>query len=127
MYGPTEGPSKMDEEEKMLVGQIQEIKKEKDFLTSNLPSLRRTNSDDDLLSTDDGSLDDVDTSMLLFFLNFQFIYTLTIIHLIPIMVIICILMILHNRQIQILQIIVIKHQRKLGCKAWGDLVPQNFG
>jgi len=127
VYGPTEGPSKMDEEEKMLVGQIQEIKKEKDFLTSNLPSLRRTNSDDDLLSTDDGSLDDVDTSMLLFFLNFQFIYTLTIIHLIPIMVIICILMILHNRQIQILQIIVIKHQRKLGCKAWGDLVPQNFG
>lgn len=62
MYGPTEGPSKMDEEEKMLVGQIQEIKKEKDFLTSYLPSLRRTNSDDDLLSTDDGSLDDVDTS-----------------------------------------------------------------
>jgi len=63
VYGPTEGPSKiMDEEEKMLVGQIQEIKKEKDFLTSNLPSLRRTNSDDDLLSTDDGSLDDVDAS-----------------------------------------------------------------
>uniref|UniRef100_A0A2S2P6W6 Unconventional myosin-IXa n=1 Tax=Schizaphis graminum TaxID=13262 RepID=A0A2S2P6W6_SCHGA len=64
VYGPTEGPSKMDEEEKMLVGQIQEIKKEKDFLTSNLPSLRRTNSDDDLLSTDDGSLDDVDTNTL---------------------------------------------------------------
>lgn len=62
MYGPAEGPSKMDEEEKMLVGQIQEIKKEKDILTSNLPSLRRTNSDDDLLSTDDGSLDDVDSS-----------------------------------------------------------------
>jgi len=56
----------MDEEEKMLVGQIQEIKKEKDFLTSNLPSLRRTNSDDDLLSTDDGSLDDVDASKFLF-------------------------------------------------------------
>lgn len=52
----------MDEEEELLVGQIQEIKKEKDFLTSNLPSLRRTNSDDDLLSTDDGSLDDVDAS-----------------------------------------------------------------
>lgn len=50
----------MDEEEKLLVGQIQEIKKEKDYLTSNLPSLRRTNSYDDLLSTDDGSLDDVD-------------------------------------------------------------------
>lgn len=66
----------MDEEEKMLVGQIQEIKKEKDFLTSNLPSLRRTNSDDDLLSTDDGSLDDVDTSK---FLNFK-MYTLIIIH-----------------------------------------------
>ncbi|XP_003241546.1 unconventional myosin-IXa isoform X1 [Acyrthosiphon pisum] len=64
VYGPTEGPSKMDEEEEMLVGQIQEIKKEKDFLTSNLPSLRRTNSDDDLLSTDDGSLDDVDTNTL---------------------------------------------------------------
>jgi len=70
VYGPTEGPSKMDEEEKMLVGQIQEIKKEKDFLTSNLPSLRRTNSDDDLLSTDDGSLDDVDTSEFLIFVNF---------------------------------------------------------
>jgi len=83
VYGPTEGPSKMDEEEKMLVGQIQEIKKEKDFLTSNLPSLRRTNSDDDLLSTDDGSLDDVDTSELIIFLNFQ-IYTLIIINLIPI-------------------------------------------
>jgi hypothetical protein len=55
----------MDEEEKLLVGQIQEIKKEKDFLTSNLPSLRRTNSDDDLLSTDDGSLDDVDASKFL--------------------------------------------------------------
>ncbi|XP_025411896.1 unconventional myosin-IXb-like isoform X3 [Sipha flava] len=64
VYGPTEGPSKMDEEEKLLVGQIQEIKKEKDFLTSNLPSLRRTNSDDDLLSTDDGSLDDVDATTL---------------------------------------------------------------
>lgn len=57
----------MDEEEKLLVGQIQEIKKEKDFLTSNLPSLRRTNSDDDLLSTDDGSLDDVDASKFLVF------------------------------------------------------------
>ncbi|XP_050523768.1 unconventional myosin-IXAa-like isoform X3 [Daktulosphaira vitifoliae] len=62
VYGPTEGPGKMDEEEKMLVGQIHEIRKEKDFLTSNLPSLRRTNSDDDLLSTDDGSLDDVDAN-----------------------------------------------------------------
>lgn len=69
VYGPTEGPSKMDEEEKMLVGQIQEIKKEKDFLTSNLPSLRRTNSDDDLLSTDDGSLDDVDASQFSHFIK----------------------------------------------------------
>lgn len=58
----------MDEEEKMLVGQIQEIKKEKDFLTSNLPSLRRSNSDDDLLSTDDGSLDDVDASKFFTFI-----------------------------------------------------------
>lgn len=57
----------MDEEEKILVGQIQEIEKEKDFLTFNLPNLRRTNSDDDLLSTDDGSLDDVDASKFLFY------------------------------------------------------------
>lgn len=46
----------------MLVGQIQEIRKEKAILTSNLLSLRRTTSDDDLLSTDDGSLDDMDTN-----------------------------------------------------------------
>lgn len=46
----------------MLVDKIHEIKKEKEILTSNLPSLRRTNSDDDLLSTDDGSLDDMDTN-----------------------------------------------------------------
>ncbi|VVC45493.1 Ubiquitin-related domain,Myosin head, motor domain,Rho GTPase-activating protein domain,P-loop [Cinara cedri] len=64
VYGPTEGPIKMDEEEKMLVGQIEEIKKEKEKLTIYLPSLRRTNSDDDLLSTDDGSLDDVNASTL---------------------------------------------------------------
>lgn len=63
MYSPTEDPpEKIYEEEQRLVGQIQEIKKEKEILTSNLPSLRRTNSDDDLLSTDDGSLDDMDTN-----------------------------------------------------------------
>jgi len=55
-------PEKVDEEAEMLKGQIQEIKKEKEILTSNLPSLRRTTSDDDLLSTDDGSLDDMDTN-----------------------------------------------------------------
>ncbi|KAK7873049.1 hypothetical protein R5R35_000338 [Gryllus longicercus] len=50
-----------DEEEAMLVGTIQEMQKEKALLTSALPSLTRTTSDDDLLSTDmdDGSLDDV--------------------------------------------------------------------
>jgi myosin-9 len=43
------------------MGHIQEIQKEKALLTSTLPSLTRTTSDDDLLSTDmdDGSLDDV--------------------------------------------------------------------
>lgn len=62
MYSPVGGRAgKIDEEEEMLVDQIQEIRKEKEILTSNLPSLRRTNSDDDLLSTDDGSLDDMDT------------------------------------------------------------------
>ena len=50
-----------DEEEAILMGHIQEIQKEKALLTSTLPSLTRTTSDDDLLSTDmdDGSLDDV--------------------------------------------------------------------
>ncbi|XP_065224768.1 unconventional myosin-IXAa-like isoform X2 [Planococcus citri] len=63
VYSPTEDPpEKIYEEEQRLVGQIQEIKKEKEILTTNLPSLRRTNSDDDLLSTDDGSLDDMDTN-----------------------------------------------------------------
>lgn len=51
-----------DEEEKMLVDQIQEINKEKAILTYQLPILLRTNSDEDLLSTDDGSLDDMDTN-----------------------------------------------------------------
>ncbi|PSN45275.1 hypothetical protein C0J52_10353 [Blattella germanica] len=50
-----------DDEEALLMGHIQEIQKEKALLTSALPSLTRTTSDDDLLSTDmdDGSLDDV--------------------------------------------------------------------
>lgn len=41
---------------------IQEIKQEKELLTSALPSLTRTTSDDDMLSTDldgEGSLDDI--------------------------------------------------------------------
>ncbi|XP_073978459.1 unconventional myosin-IXb-like isoform X2 [Rhodnius prolixus] len=53
---------KTDEEEAMLMGKIEEIQKEKALLTSTLPSLTRSPSDDDLLSTDDGSLDEVDTS-----------------------------------------------------------------
>jgi myosin-9 len=50
-----------DDEEALLMGHIQEIQKEKALLASTLPSLTRTTSDDDLLSTDmdDGSLDDV--------------------------------------------------------------------
>ncbi|KAF6210863.1 hypothetical protein GE061_013974 [Apolygus lucorum] len=51
-----------DEEEALLMGKIEEIKKEKAILTSALPSLTRSPSDDDLLSTDDGSLDEVDAS-----------------------------------------------------------------
>lgn len=51
-----------EDEEALLIGHIQEIQKEKALLTSTLPSLKRSTSDDDLLSTDmdDGSLDDVD-------------------------------------------------------------------
>lgn len=45
----------------MLMGHLEVIEKEKEILTSKLPSLTRSTSDDDLLSTDDGSLDDVDT------------------------------------------------------------------
>lgn len=55
---PVEG----DDEEALLVGHIQEIQKEKELLTSALPSLTRTTSDDDMLSTDldgEGSLDDI--------------------------------------------------------------------
>lgn len=52
-----------DEEEALLVGHIQTIKKEKELLTSTLPSLTRASSDDDLLLSatdlDDGSLDDL--------------------------------------------------------------------
>lgn len=52
-------------EEMLLEGHIQEIKKEKALLTSVLPNLVRTSSDDDLLSTDlegeGGSLDDLST------------------------------------------------------------------
>ncbi|KAL1117615.1 hypothetical protein AAG570_003930 [Ranatra chinensis] len=54
--------AKPDEEEELLLGHIEEIQKEKALLTSVLPLLTRSPSDDDLLSTDDGSLDDVDTS-----------------------------------------------------------------
>lgn len=51
-----------DDEEALLVNHIQEIKQEKELLTSALPSLTRTTSDDDMLSTDldgEGSLDDI--------------------------------------------------------------------
>lgn len=51
-----------EDEEALLVGHIQEIQKEKELLTSALPSLTRTTSDDDMLSTDldgEGSLDDI--------------------------------------------------------------------
>ncbi|KAJ8940424.1 hypothetical protein NQ318_009217 [Aromia moschata] len=49
-----------DDEEHLLVDHIQEIKKEKEHLTSTLPTLTHATSDDDMLSTDgDGSLDDL--------------------------------------------------------------------
>lgn len=52
-----------DTEEMLLEDHIEEIKKEKEILTSTLPSLARATSDDDLLSTDmdgeGGSLDDL--------------------------------------------------------------------
>uniref|UniRef100_A0A8D8RHW2 Unconventional myosin-IXb n=1 Tax=Cacopsylla melanoneura TaxID=428564 RepID=A0A8D8RHW2_9HEMI len=51
---------KVSEEENILEQHLEEINKEKDHLTCRLPSLTRTNSDDDLLSTDDGSLDEID-------------------------------------------------------------------
>lgn len=57
-----------EEEEVILMGHIEEIQKEKALLTSTLPSLTRSPSDDDLLSTD-GSLDDVEPSKF-FFVNY---------------------------------------------------------
>lgn len=61
---PTTSTEGRDLEEAMLVGHIKEIQKEKELLTSTLPSLTRTTSDDDLLSTDldcdgEGSMDDI--------------------------------------------------------------------
>ncbi|XP_055844228.1 unconventional myosin-IXa-like isoform X2 [Episyrphus balteatus] len=63
----TQRPSQIETEteEMILEGHIQEIRKEKALLTSALPNLVRTTSDDDLLSTDldgeGGSLDDLST------------------------------------------------------------------
>lgn len=52
--------SQTDDEEHLLVDHIEEIKKEKEHLTSTLPTLTHATSDDDMLSTDgDGSLDDL--------------------------------------------------------------------
>ncbi|XP_045483027.1 unconventional myosin-IXa-like isoform X2 [Harmonia axyridis] len=49
-----------EEEEHLLVDHIQEIEKEKEHLTSTLPTLTHATSDDDMLSTDgDGSMDDI--------------------------------------------------------------------
>ncbi|KAK9879186.1 hypothetical protein WA026_004034 [Henosepilachna vigintioctopunctata] len=49
-----------EEEEHLLVDHIQEIQKEKEHLTSTLPTLTHATSDDDMLSTDgDGSMDDI--------------------------------------------------------------------
>lgn len=49
-----------EDEEHLLVDHIQEIQKEKEHLTSTLPTLTHATSDDDMLSTDgDGSLDDI--------------------------------------------------------------------
>lgn len=59
---PASQPSQQttDEEEHLLVDHIQEIQKEKEHLTSTLPTLTHATSDDDMLSTDgDGSLDDL--------------------------------------------------------------------
>lgn len=57
-----------ESEERLLEDHIQEIQKEKDILTSTLPSLARASSDDDFLSTDmegeGGSLDDLTSSRL---------------------------------------------------------------
>lgn len=55
---PSQQPT--EDEEHILEDHIQEIKKEKEHLTSTLPTLTHATSDDDMLSTDgDGSLDDL--------------------------------------------------------------------
>lgn len=59
---PNNQPSQQqtEDEEHLLVDHIQEIQKEKEHLTSTLPTLTHATSDDDMLSTDgDGSLDDL--------------------------------------------------------------------
>lgn len=59
---PANQPSQQqtDDEEHLLVDHIQEIRREKEHLTSTLPTLTHATSDDDMLSTDgDGSLDDL--------------------------------------------------------------------
>lgn len=59
---PSSQPSQQqgEDEEHLLVDHIQEIQKEKEHLTSTLPTLTHATSDDDMLSTDgDGSLDDI--------------------------------------------------------------------
>lgn len=56
-----------ESEERLLEDHIQEIQKEKEILTSALPSLARASSDDDFLSTDmdgeGGSLDDLSSRL----------------------------------------------------------------
>lgn len=55
-----QSPQQSNDEEHLLVDHIQEIQKEKEHLTSTLPTLTHAMSDDDMLSTDgDGSLDDI--------------------------------------------------------------------
>ncbi|XP_015832931.2 unconventional myosin-IXa isoform X2 [Tribolium castaneum] len=58
---PSNQPQQQNnDEEHLLVDHIQEIQKEKEHLTSTLPTLTHAMSDDDMLSTDgDGSLDDI--------------------------------------------------------------------
>ncbi|CAH0552647.1 unnamed protein product [Brassicogethes aeneus] len=52
-------PQSTEDEEHLLVDHINEIQKEKEHLTSTLPTLTHATSDDDMLSTDDGSQDDL--------------------------------------------------------------------
>lgn len=56
-----------ESEERLLEDHIQEIQNKKEMLTSTLPSLARTSSDDDFLSTDmdgeGGSLDDLSSRL----------------------------------------------------------------